>query len=214
MNPFPSGYRLIEIAGLADPWLPDWLRLYETTFPAEERILAGELVRLLQDPASRRTHALLALVEAEQGLSGLALWQSRPDLSAASLWYLAVRPELRSAGLGSAFYQSIAASALTHHRLLILEVEMPAEAPDEASRRLRERRIDFYRRNGARLLTGIDYLQSVGAHVPPAPMHLMAQGVGPASSREVEPLTAAEVFTAGLGLFGSLLTQTGELNLT
>jgi GNAT superfamily N-acetyltransferase len=214
MNPFPFGYRLIEIASLADPWLPDWLRLYETTFPAEERILAGELVRLLQDPASRQTHHLLALVEAKPGLSGLALWQSRPDLSAATLWYLAVRPELRSGGLGSTFYQSIAASVLAHHRLLIFEVEMPAEAPDEANRRLRERRINFYRRNGARLLTGIQYLQTVGAHMPPAPMHLMAQGVEPASSREVEPLTPAEVFTAGQSLFGSLLTQTGELRLT
>lgn len=205
MNRFPLPYRLIEIDGLGDPWLPDWLRLYELSFPPEERLLAGELVGLLQNPASCQTHHLLALVEAEQGLSGLGLWQSRLELSTAYLWYLAIQADIRGGGLGSALYQTIVASALAQHHLLIFEVELPAEAPDEASRRLRERRIDFYRRNGARLLSGVDYLQTVGTHLPPVPMHLMAHAV--------EPLTPVEVFTAGKGLFGSLLKQTGELRL-
>lgn len=205
MNTFPANYHLVEMDGLGDPRLPDWLCLYELTFPPEERLLAGELVRILQKPASCQTHHMLALVETEQGLAGLGLWQSQPQLSTAYLWYLAVQPSLRGGGLGSALYQAIARGALAQHRLLIFEVEIPAEAPDEASRRLRERRIEFYRRNGARMLKGVHYLETVGPHLPPVPMHLMAHANG--------LLTPAEVFTAGKGLFGSLLSQTGELSL-
>ncbi len=212
MNTFPANYQLVEMDGLGDPRLADWLCLYELTFPPEERLLAGELVRLLQNPESCQTHTMLALMDGEQSLAGLGLWQSLPRLSTAYLWYLAIQPGLRSGGLGSALYQAIARGALhprnsrvAQHHLLIFEVEMPEEAPDEAGRRLRERRIAFYRRNGARMLKGVHYLETVGPHLPPVPMHLMAQADG--------PLAPAEVFTAGKGLFGDLLNQTGELSL-
>jgi GNAT superfamily N-acetyltransferase len=205
MHTFPANYHLVEMDGLGDPRLADWLCLYELTFPPEERLLAGELLRLLQNPAFCQIHHMLALLDGDQRLAGLGLWQSQPRLSSAYLWYLAIQPGLRSGGLGSALYQAIVRSALTQHHLLIFEVEMPEEAPDEASRQLRERRIGFYRRNGARMLTGVHYLETVGPHLPPVPMHLMAQANG--------PLAPAEVFTAGKGLFGDLLNQTGELSL-
>lgn len=182
------------------------MNLYELTFPPEERFLVGELVRLWQDPARRPLHHWLALIESGQRLAGLGLWQSLPESSTAYLWYLAVQPELRGGGLGAALYQSILHSALESHRLLVFEVEMPELAPEAAGRRLRERRIEFYRRQGARALGGVHYLETVGAHLPPVPMMLMAQGR--------EPLAPQEVFNAGKALFADLLTQTGELTLT
>jgi GNAT superfamily N-acetyltransferase len=205
MHSFPPNYELLPIRDPDDPWLPDWLNLYELTFPPEERFLAGELLRLLQDPARRPLHHWLALIEAGQRLTGLGLWQSLPEVATAYLWYLAVQPGLRGGGLGAALYQSILASALETHPLLIFEVELPELAPDEAARQLRERRIAFYRRQGARLLGGVHYLETVGPHLPPVPMHLMAQGRG--------TLDPTEVFKCGKALFDDLLTQTGELSL-
>jgi GNAT superfamily N-acetyltransferase len=192
--------------GLDDPWLPEWLNQYELTFPPEERFLAGELVRLLQDPARCLRHHWLALIAAGQSLAGLALWQSLPEIGTAYLWYLAVQPQLRGSGLGAGLYQSILGCALQTHRLLIFEVELPELAPDAASRRLRERRIAFYRRQGARALGGVHYLETVGPHLPPVPMLILAQAR--------EALAPQAVFSAGKALFGGLLTQTGELTLT
>ncbi len=214
MDLLPSAYTLHEINGPADRWLPDWLCLYELSFPAEERFLVGQLLALLRDPAALQAHHFLALTgpgpaapagSAEQTLVGLAAWQSLPRLSVAHLWYLAIQPGLRSRGIGGAFYRAIAHRVLAGHHLMALEVEMPALGADEAARHLRQRRIQFYHRLGARRLDGIHYLQTVGAHVAPVEMHILFHGQA--------ALTAAEAFAAARGLFGDQVTQVGELRL-
>jgi len=196
-----------EIVDPNDELLLPWLDLYETSFPPHERILTSGHLRVLQARAAGAPtdEHLLAAVDGTKELVGMARVLIRPQ-EVAYLWYLAVNPAARDRGLGSAFYREIARRAeVAGCRALIFEVEIPERAADEAQRRLAQRRIGFYRRLGARLLGGIHYLQSVGWHLPPTPMHIMAHGFS--------PLEPQEAFRLAQALFGDAVTATGTLTL-
>ncbi|MBR4459352.1 MAG: hypothetical protein IKS31_10390 [Clostridia bacterium] len=64
--------------------------------------------------------------------------------------YLAVRGDLRGQGIGSHFLGALGTSAAEHTDCLLLEVDDPDAAPDEAEREVRLRRLHFYLKNGLR----------------------------------------------------------------
>lgn len=80
---------------------------------------------------------------------------------------LAVYKEKRGAGRGAALL-SLLRGRYRHSRGVLLEVETPEDAADADERRLREKRIAFYARNGYRLLEGIAH-ESFGV-----PLHIMS----------------------------------------
>lgn len=181
--------RFVEIDSLEHPLLVPWCDLYEQAFPAAERMLVADILRLVKRKAcgeSADSH-LIAVTDGAGEFAALAHYDLRRELSTACLWYLAVLPKLRSRGFGSRTYRQImrqvkAAGAWG----AVFEVEIPEEAHSEEVRSWAVRRIGFYRRLGARLLAGISYTQSVGSHQTPIPMHLMVHAF--------EPLTAQEAY--------------------
>lgn len=196
-----------EIVDLNDELLLPWLDLYETSFPPHERILVSGHLRVLQARAAGvpTDEHLLAAIDEAGAMVGMARVLIRPD-EVAYLWYLAVSPAARNRGLGSTFYREIVRRAEEAGcRALIFEVEIPEREADEERRRLAQRRIGFYRRLGARLLAGIHYLQSVGPHQPPTPMHIMVHGFS--------PLDPQDAFLLAQALFGDAVTATGTLIL-
>lgn len=76
--------------------------------------------------------------------------------------YLAISEDRRGQGLGSIFLRQLG-PCLADADCILCEIEDPDKAPDEATRLLRERRLQFYQRNGYRktgltsLLFGVDY---------------------------------------------------------
>ena len=62
--------------------------------------------------------------------------------------YLAVRKDLRDSGVGSRFLQALMAGPLRDWDCVLLEVDDPDAAPDQAERDHRDRRLRFYLRNG------------------------------------------------------------------
>lgn len=203
-----EAYSLTAITSLYDDLLYDWLILYETAFPPEERILIGDILKLIkkQEEGQADTHNLLALITGKGELVGMAMYELVPRLSAVYAWYLAIKPELRNRGLGSSFYQMILKDLWEkNYRVMIFEVEKPEEASIAAEANLRRRRIEFYRRNGAQQLEGVYYLQSVGDHCPPTPMHLMVH--------LREPLSAQQVYEIARDLFGDDVRQVAPLAL-
>jgi GNAT superfamily N-acetyltransferase len=227
MNPSSEQIRFVELTSLQDDLLLPWLDLYETAFPAAERVLVSKHLLALKgasDADEPGEHHILAALAGNASFAGLARYQVVPDLGVAYLWYLATSPELRSQGVGTKFYQEIVRRvAGPAVRTLAIEVEMPARASGGegaaaaaeksavsaeralAERALAQRRITFYRRQGARLLEGIHYLQSVGRHQAPIPMHLMFHAFG--------ALDAAQAFALARSLWGEQVKQVGELRL-
>jgi len=149
-------------------------------------------------------HHLLA-AQQEGHFVGLAHYVLIPEHHLAWLWMFAVMPEVRNRGVGTTFYGEIVGRLPVGTVAMLLEVERPDLASTEAERRLAERRIAFYRRQGARLLEGVHYVQSVGPHQLPLPMHVMLH--------PLRPLDAEQMFRYAQAVFGDAITQVGDTQL-
>jgi len=176
---------LTELTSRSDDLLLPWLDLYETAFPPPLKMLVSSLLNILRDkergiPGSK---TLLAALDG-QSLVGLAAYDllALADYAVCSLWYLAVTPEARNHGVGAWLYHAVLARVSSP--VMLIEVEMPEEAADMTQRQFAERRIAFYRRQGARRLLGVRYLQTVGPHQPLTPMFLMWHARCPFSPEE------------------------------
>lgn len=119
------------MTGRAHPLFDEAWRLYEQSFPANERRTLADHLRALEDPA------FFACAAAESGaLCALAFFWQQPEFT--YLEHLAVNPALRGGGVGTHVVQWLLRTSTTP---LILEIEPPG---DDISRR----RSHFYERLG------------------------------------------------------------------
>lgn len=195
---------LTEIVDLYDPHLLPWLDLYETAFPPPERMLVSFILDVIGkrkrgEPADTQ---LWAVLDPTDALVGTVMFSLHPQVEVAFLWYLAVDPQRRSQGLGARIYQKIIQQIQPAGlKALVFEVEIPeGENAQNAWRRIK-----FYRREGAQLLHGIRYIQQVGWHQPPIPMHVMIH--------PLQPLVPATAFNLAKAIFKESIEQTGTLSL-
>ena len=200
--------RFVEITDINDDLLLPWLDLYETAFPPPERILISAHLRILKGKAAgeaRHDHMLAAL-DAPGSLIGLLQYEILPEADAGFLWYLAVQAKERNRGLGTRMYRELwdRLDAETCSAL-VFEVEIPEHVESQEDRHLAERRIAFYRRQGAKLLGGVRYIQSVGWHQPSVPMHVMVH-----PRERIDPQAAYDLAKA---IFEDSITQVGRLSL-
>lgn len=197
-----------EIESITDDLLLQWIDLYETAFPPRERVLVSDHLRLLRNKElGRNKHEhILAAVDDNGDLAGMARYEIVAKCSTAYLWYLAVNAECRNRGMGVAIYKDIAARVQADGaKSIIFEVEIPQEASSQDEAEFAKRRIGFYRRLGAKVLTGIIYIQSVGPHQPSIPMHLMIHSFFEQDAEDAYNLAAC--------MFGDSLTRNGPIGL-
>lgn len=110
-------------------------------FPANERPPKAALVRQLrpgrlkafQLDTDRCEGAAYALLAGKEGIL---------------ITHLAVEPALRNKGYGTLLMNELKDTFKAQSDFLIVEVELPEKARDEAERKLREKRIAFYERIG------------------------------------------------------------------
>lgn len=107
----------------------------------------GELKSLahISNMCSRGLYSAYGLWRGDE-LIAYALLGNTADCSRHLLDYYAVLPQYQDCGLGSRFLEML--SAGLPGDAILLEVEDPDYAPDEAERAHWQRRIDFYLRNG------------------------------------------------------------------
>ncbi|WP_057778463.1 GNAT family N-acetyltransferase [Paucilactobacillus vaccinostercus] len=117
-----------------------WTQIYEDSFPAAEQMRTDKLYMLSDDPSSR-AHA--ALIQQNQTNIGIVYYVVSVDDSKAFILYLAVDPDRRGDGLGS---QAISYLTQRFMNGIILESEvLDVHANNRTDR---QRRYDFYLRNG------------------------------------------------------------------
>ena len=151
-----------------------WLPLYRRAFPADERMPEDEI---RQTATSRDGHVLVGSTK------GRPISIGRYDVGTddrrsgfAYLMYMAVDESAVSRGHGQQMFAEVVRRARVdpaRPRILIFEVQRPgvgdADAPGYQNA---GRRITFYRRLGAHVLGGVDYIQHVPGQ-PGVPMYLM-----------------------------------------
>ncbi|HNT25067.1 MAG TPA: GNAT family N-acetyltransferase [Anaerolineales bacterium] len=212
---------LHAITDLNDPLLPEWLELYEASFPPNERLPVSYLQELvaagspgdellaatLPDPTAAHGRAQFVGLVYYEFLKSVTPAPGQPVCSVPGfLWYMAVKPQLRSQGLGAAIYRL----AFQHCQqkgccAWLIEVEKPELAQTPEEKDFASRRIRFYQRQGARLLRGISYIAQLGEHQPDTPMHVMIHSQA--------PLTPQAAFAYAQYISGGVLIQSGKLRL-
>ena len=119
------------------PWLPQVKALYESAFPANERI---PIKHLLDDKIKREFWAFF------DGDLFCGFSNSITHGSITNIVYFAVVSELRSRGYGSQILQAIRKQHPDTRLVVDIEVEEDSKDTEEFERRNRRR--DFYQRNG------------------------------------------------------------------
>jgi ribosomal protein S18 acetylase RimI-like enzyme len=198
--------RFVEITDANDDLLLDWLDLYETSFPPEEKVLVSEFIDLLEEKANgtRPDSHIQAALQNDRFVA-LLRYDLGKEPGIAYLWYIAVHPDARSGGIGSACFNEVVRRARDAQlRAVVFEVEISGHFDDSERRECARRRIEFYRRQGALLLTGIQYIQQL-PHQPAIPLHIMV--------RPIEPVTPQDAFEMAQLLFDDV-TQIAELELS
>ncbi len=127
------------------PWLPQVKALYESAFPANERI---PIKHLLDDKIKREFWAFFDKADGASGATPMfcGFSNSITHGSITNIVYFAVVPELRSRGYGSQILQAIRRQHPDTRIVVDIEVEEDSKDAEELERRNRRR--DFYLRNG------------------------------------------------------------------
>jgi GNAT superfamily N-acetyltransferase len=194
----PSALQFREIERFDDPALPAFLDLYETAFPASERVPVSDIINVLlarQQGKAGNDH-LLAAVDGSGSLAGMAWVEIIRRCSAAYLIYIAVVSPLRGSGAGSRMMEEIVRRLRQEEpslQAIIIELDDPAGYAGE-EREIAEKRIRFYRRLGAKLLTGIHYIQRVEFFPEGVPMRVAVLPL-----QEITPERAFEIARGVLG---------------
>jgi ribosomal protein S18 acetylase RimI-like enzyme len=203
-----SAIRLVELTDINDDLLLPWLDIYERAFQPEEKEPVSTHLSLLKQKmrGEKTATSMLAAVDADGALVGIIKDYVASYVNTCALWYFATSVELRGQGLGAHIYRLWADKIRAQGvRALIYEVEIPEEGKTPEEQALSRRRIDFYKRLGAKRITGIHYMQGVEFY-PPVPMHLMIHSLK-------APLSAQEAFDIAKAIFEDDLEQVGPLGL-
>ncbi len=127
------------------PWFPQVKALYESAFPANERI---PIKHLLDDKIKREFWAFFNKDNGENAAApkfcGFSNSISHGDIT--NIVYFAVVPELRCHGYGSQILQVIREQHPDTRIVVDIEVEEDSKDAEELERRNRRR--EFYTRNG------------------------------------------------------------------
>ena len=126
------------------PWFPQVKALYESAFPANERI---PIKHLLDDKIKREFWAFFDKEDGENAAAPkfCGFSNSITHGSITNIVYFAVVPELRSRGYGSQILQVIREQHPDTRIVVDIEVEEDSKNAEELERRNRRR--DFYLRN-------------------------------------------------------------------
>ena len=119
------------------PWLPQVKALYESAFPANERI---PIKHLLDNKIKREFWAFFD----GDLFCGFSNSISHGDIT--NIVYFAVEPELRSRGYGSQILQAIRRQHPDTR--IVVDIEVEEDSKDAVELERRNRRRDFYLRNG------------------------------------------------------------------
>ena len=172
-------------------YLEQLVRIYEEAFSPNGRLP----VEVIKQRIIRGRQSAIVGKEQNEVVFFALLWPLR-GTEFVLLDYMATKSVHRGKGIGTAFFESLNEMAELAGKTLVIESEDPAHGNN---REQRERRVRFYRRQGAKELKGVRYMMPGLAGGEPAEMVLMICAVGsqPCETRtgEIEGKAVRELVT-------------------
>lgn len=153
----------ISIADVRE--LRDALEIYTASFPANER----HSVDVIRERLARGRYIFVVGKEREEIVFFALLWPLMGS-EFVVLDYMATRSDRIGRGIGSALLNKITAMPELAGKHLVMEVERPVAGKNQGQA---VKRLEFYRRQGAKELTGVRYFMPGLAGGPPTEMILM-----------------------------------------
>jgi len=141
---------ILEYDSLKSEQQEQFKNIYLNSFPANER---RPIEQLLNDLKAGNYSIYLYLTD--EKVQALACIYAPKNHKLTLLDYFAVVAEQRGKGLGGIFLQSLVEIISGQNKILILEVEDPAFGDDIIQK---SKRIKFYQKNGAVLITNYNYI--------------------------------------------------------
>ncbi|MBG0747455.1 GNAT family N-acetyltransferase [Planktothrix agardhii] len=150
MYPTNSQIEFKPIQHLDHPDFESAIALYEQTFPSPGQI---PIPWIQEGVLTQKTQLWLGYFQQELAL--ISILYPLPDSNFILLAYLATVPHLRNIKIGSQFLNYLIDLVKKESKTLVLEVEHPDFGDN---RELKQRRIAFYKRLGAKELQDIIYI--------------------------------------------------------
>lgn len=154
-----------EVTDVSHPDFREALKIYTDSFPADERQAIAVIEQRVTDKVSR-----LFVGRWEDKVACMALLYELQHPEFILLDYLGTDPNYRSQGLGTKIMAHLLKVLEETKKTLIIEVENPDFGEN---REEKERRIQFYKRVGAKLLKGARYVLPALEGGEPTEMNLM-----------------------------------------
>jgi len=142
--------RIIEVKSTTDRLFKEALEIYDASFPRNER----HPRTVIEERLDRKLYRLF--IGQRDGQTVLmALFYPLKGSQFVLFDYMAVAEGHRGKGLGTQFLRGLSRTIRLGKRHLILEVEDPRFGDNKEQRR---RRVELYRRQGAKMLKGVRYI--------------------------------------------------------
>ncbi len=215
-----------EIQSLSDPVIPQFGATYEASFPIEVRVPQHLIVariekKLVGEPAPGVYH--LGVAFDGDAMVGGAVFDFLNQTNIGFIDYIFVDRQVRSRGIGQFIYDRVSdtlvrdASRLGQEKLqgILFEIEKEGLATQAEERQQRVRRLRFFLRMGAGIISGLSYLQPpLHPGEGPLPMHLMFHPMGLPEDRLSGSLVLSWISSAyttiylnGFGVSGAVLRE-------
>lgn len=144
---------------------PAVVALYEEAFPPSEKVASSAIA----ERVDREIYQLFVGYEATQVVF-MAMFYPMRESEFVLLAYIATHRDYRGQGIGATFLRESVNRLQREAKYLLIEAEDPSCGEDKA---LRQRRVNFYRRIGARTMEGVKFVLPALSREPPAEMVLM-----------------------------------------
>jgi GNAT superfamily N-acetyltransferase len=142
--------KIIEVKAITDPLFDEAMEIYDASFPRNERHARS----VIEERMERKLYRLfIGQKDGETVL--MALFYPLKGSQFVLFDYMAVATSHRDKGFGTQFLKSMSKTIGLGKRHLVLEVEDPRSGEDKDQR---VRRIEFYERQGAKMLKDVRYI--------------------------------------------------------
>jgi GNAT superfamily N-acetyltransferase len=152
----PPGVRVRPVRYLHRAEAVAVIQIYHESFPAAQRIADEALLRFVPEPQEEPGASLFYVAEDARQSIGFAAGVHVTSMRLAYLAYMAISPEWRDRGVGSALLRALVECWFRLRpkppHWLFMEVERPELGGNEEERRQRQRRIAFYESHGCQRL--------------------------------------------------------------
>jgi GNAT superfamily N-acetyltransferase len=142
--------------------------IYRVSFPLSEQKSYEELLRM----GSLASYTIFTAQNNEEILGFCIMFHDR-EVDFYLLEYMAIDAQKRSLGLGSKLFRTSTQHLIHAYGLkpLVIEIDSPEKPSDE--QHTREKREQFYRKQGARKIDSFDYILPLKSDETPPPMELL-----------------------------------------